>query len=169
MGAPRDDAEWDRLWADLASSDPKVGYAAAWRLADAAAPSVAFLKPRLKPPPGPAVGRLTALVADLESDSFAKRQAASKELAALGEAADFALRDALKAGLSPEAAKRIEALLPQRYGPPSADTLRLGRAVHALEVMGTPAARALLTDLARGDAVMRLTRDAREALARMPH
>jgi hypothetical protein len=166
--APSNDAEWDRLWTDLASADPKAGYAAAWRLADAPEPAIAFLKRRLKHSPGPKADRLAALVADLESESFAKRQAASKELASLGEVVEPVLRDALKAGMSAEAVRRIEDLLSGRHAAPTADALRQGRAIHALEGIGTPAAKALLVDLAAGDAAARLTRDAQEALSRLP-
>jgi len=48
----------------------------------------------------------------------------------------------------------------------SPDMLRRLRAVAALVMMGTPAARALLRRVAAGEPRARLTRDARAALAR---
>jgi len=48
-----------------------------------------------------------------------------------------------------------------------AEHRRLGNAVEILEMVGTPAARRLLADLAKGDRGARLTRDARLALDRL--
>jgi predicted Ser/Thr protein kinase len=51
------------------------------------------------------------LIADLDSDSLLVREAASRELEKLGKAAIPALRDRLTASLSPEARRRLGALL----------------------------------------------------------
>jgi hypothetical protein len=108
------------------------------------------------------------LVADLDSDTFATRVKASKELEALGEAAAGALRRALKDKPSLEVHKRIEALL-KRLRPPvtAGETLRALRAVAVLEDIGDAECRKLLKALAGGAAEARLTGDAKAALARL--
>ena len=51
------------------------------------------------------------LIADLDSETFAVRDSAMKELTKLGDAAAPALRDALDKAPSAEARRRIEGLL----------------------------------------------------------
>jgi hypothetical protein len=112
--------------------------------------------------------RLRRLVADLDADTFAVREAATRELAALGDVAAPALRAALASGPSAEMRVRAERLLRQLEAPvPSAARLRGARGVAVLEHAGTAEARRLLESLAKGTPEAPLTREAGAALARM--
>jgi hypothetical protein len=66
------------LWAALAG-EPKAAYRAIWRLSDATG-SAAFLRGKIPPARPVAEGRLQRLTADLGSETFAVRQAASEAL-----------------------------------------------------------------------------------------
>jgi WD40 repeat protein len=61
--------------------------------------------------------RLARLLAGLNSNSFAAREEATRELERLGEAAETALREALKGRPSAEVRRRAEALLAKLAGP----------------------------------------------------
>jgi hypothetical protein len=102
----------------------------------------------------------------LDNDLFAVRDAAAKELAKQGEGIAPLLKHALEGQPSPEARKRIEAILDRLRAGPSGETLRALRAIQALEYNGTQEARALLGKLAEG-APARQTREAKAALARL--
>jgi hypothetical protein len=122
----------------------------------------------VKPHPTAAADVTRKLLADLDGDSFERREAAVKRLKELGLQAEPALRAALRAKPSPEQKRRIEAVLaalPQAPQPPSAEELRQLRAVIVLERIGSPEARRLLEELAKGPESARLTRQALAALA----
>jgi WD40 repeat protein len=148
-------------WADLASPDPKVGLAAVRDLA--ADPDAVRLLREKFTAPDPA--RLAKLVAELDAPAFAAREAASKELAALGEAAEAALRAAAKGSPSAEVRQRAEALIRRLYptdGGRSGARLRAVRAVEVLERVGSPEAAALVREWAADE---RLPARAAEAAA----
>ena len=107
-----------------------------------------------------------SLIADLDSDDFDRREAASKELASLGPQAESTLRKALKQTDSAEVRARIRPLLkaPDQWVVTDADMLRVIRAIWVLERIGTPEARAVLDDLAKGDPEVRQTQEAKAAL-----
>jgi hypothetical protein len=108
-----------------------------------------------------------ALLADLNSDAFTKRDAASKRLKDLGLLAENALRDRLKAQPTLELRQRIEPLLKAiEETPPavSTDSLRYLRAVAALARMPASQSRTLLVDLTRGVASAPVTTAARAAV-----
>jgi len=125
--------------------------------------------------PVPALDRkqVERLVADLDRGTFRQRRAAAKELVGLGQAVTPLLRRASAKKPPIEVRKRLEEILEEiARRPASADELRRGRAVLALEVIGTPAARALLKKLAGGEPAAPLTREAASTLARLvpsPH
>jgi RNA polymerase sigma factor (sigma-70 family) len=162
-------AERDALRADLSGADAARAWRAVWRLGDAPDDAVRVAGGGLKPvSPAPA-DEVRALLADLDGDSFARREAAAKRLKELGPRAGAALRAALRAGPSAEGRKRVEALLAalEESGPPTADEVQQLRAVTVLERAGTPEARTLLAELAGGAPDARLTREARAALGRL--
>jgi hypothetical protein len=165
-GAPLDPADLDRCWTALADSDPKVGYAAAWRLAAAPDAAVPFLSGMLdRPLPEPA--RIARLIADLDHARYPTREQATKELEAIGEQAVGALREARKGKVSAEQAERINNLVAKFAGPkPSPDRLRSARAVAALELIGGPRARAVLDAVAKGPPGAPRTEEAKAALGR---
>jgi WD40 repeat protein len=159
----------DKLWTALAGSGEDVFRAmGVWTAAGADA--VAYFKARLRPVPLVTEKRLQQLLADLDSPTFARREAASKELAALGEVAEPALRKLAANPPSLEVRRRAELVLAKtaemvtRFPSPA---LRPERAVWILERIGTLEARALLETLARGDPRAGQTRQARQALVRL--
>ncbi len=170
-GAPRakplTPADLDRLWADLAGEDAPRAHRAGWALAEAPAAAVPFLRQRLRPSAVPNAERLRRLVANLDSDDFATREAATAELTKLGAAAAPALRAALKDNPPAEMRRRAAALLTKVREASSPERLRQGRAVAALERMGTAEARHLLEALAKGAPGDDLAEDARGAIQRL--
>lgn len=111
---------------------------------------------------------MAKLVSDLDSDAYAVRQAATRELSKLGERAETILRAALKNRPSLEARRRIEELLTRlRRREWSAEQLRERRAVMVLEQIATEEARQVLRSLVGGAADAWMTQDAKAALARL--
>jgi hypothetical protein len=126
------------------------------------------LKKRLPPAAAPDAKRLADLIADQDSETFARRDAAMKGLADLGELAEPALRAALENGPSLEVRRRLEELLEKLAGlGTTGEPLRASRAVEALERIGTPEARQVLTRLAAGAPGAWRTREAKAALDRL--
>src|SRR5262249_24850651 len=93
--------------------------------------------------------------------------AATKELTRLGEGMMPLLQRALENQPSPEARKRIEAILVRLQGPPTGEILRAQRAIQVLEYAGSAEAGDVLKKLAGGDESARQTREAKEAVARL--
>lgn len=162
--------ELERLWSDLGHKDGMRAYHAVWRLAAACASAVTFLAPRLRPVPRVEEEKLTRLIADLDSDTFATRERALAELQRLGEQAEPALRKALAAKPSLELSRRVRALLDRvERRTLSTEQLHALRAVEVLEHIGTDEARAVLRSLAAGAPPATLTREAKAALERLTH
>jgi WD40 repeat protein len=160
--------ELDQLWKDLAETDGARADRAIWRLVTVAGEGVPFLKERVRPVPPPDADRLRQLVADLANDRFAVRQKAAQDLDRLGELAGPALEAALAGGPAVDLRDRLTALLKAIEGRPwDGEGLRVSRAVRALEYAGTPEARRVLADLARGAAGARLTREAAASTQRL--
>jgi hypothetical protein len=157
----------DRPLDRLVSENAEEAYQAVWALStDPAGPKQ--LRERFPPADGPTPGTVTGWIADLDHATFARREAASTALAKAGELAEPAVRRALMAGPTPEARQRLEKVLagltPRR---PSRDDVTHARAVQAMELANTPAARKVLEDWAAGVEGVWLTTDARAALARL--
>ncbi len=151
----------------LADADAGKAWRAGWRLAADPAASVPFLQKRLRPAEVDAA-RIAKLLAALDSDDFEGREAASRELAKLGELAGPAVRKALGANPSPEARRRLEELTRKLGGPvESMEEARALRCVEALEHIGSADARRLLDELGKGAAGARVTREAKAALERL--
>jgi hypothetical protein len=160
-------AELEACWADLAGADGGRALAALSRLADAPGQAVPLLRERLRPARAPAAAELRELVSALDAADFSRRQQATKRLRELGELAEGSLREALGGGLSPEARRRVEALLAEPRLVRAPEDRRHLRAVRALEGIGSPEARRVLEGLSRGASAARLTREARAALDRL--
>jgi WD40 repeat protein len=164
-------ADFDRLWADLAKADAAAGDRAVWALAAEPAAAVALFKERLsRAARGGDAARVARLIAQLDDDDFGTREKADQELERLGLAAVPALRAALARKPSAEARRRVTRLLVPHEARsvllPPGDALRAARAVHALELIGTPPARQVLQELRDGPP-SRISEDAREALERL--
>jgi WD40 repeat protein len=155
-------------WADLASNNARVAHDAVWALAGTPEQAVALLRKHLRPVQ-PADGkRLKKLIGDLSAEDDETRIRARRELEALGEQAGPVLRKALAAATDVDVRLQLQVLLSRLdSGEQSAEELRASRALQVLELAGTPAARRLLAELARGAPTARLSREARASLDRL--
>jgi hypothetical protein len=138
---------------------------AVWILTAFSNESVAFLKDRLHPVSSAKQKEFEQLIADLASDSFERREAASRELT-LGIVADSVLKNALANHPSLEMRRRLETILDDlpNWREKNAELLRQARAVWVLQQIGTPEAKALLEKVAAGAPSARLTQKAKDAL-----
>jgi hypothetical protein len=127
---------------------------------------VPILKDRLLPAEAVNAGRLSKLLAELDSDQFTVREQAAKELSQLSERVEPAVRRLLQDKPSLEVRNRVKAILAGARPIPPAATLRSLRAIQVLERIGTPEARGVLRNLASG-AAARETREAKAALERL--
>jgi hypothetical protein len=107
------------------------------------------------------------MVVNLGSDEFDVRQRAAAELARIGDSAAGALRNALTTQLPIEARRRIEQILSGLDAKAAPLYLRQSRALEALELIATPAARDLLHALSTGEPTARLTQEAAAAKRRL--
>jgi WD40 repeat protein len=155
------------LWSDLAGEDAGKAYMAIRALADDPQETIPFLEGRLRPTPATTPEQIRRWIADLDSDEFAVRQAAQKELQRVGEEAIPLLRERLAAKPSLEVRKHIDDLLAQTKVLHEGEILRGVRAAAVLERIGSPEARRLLERLARGAPAARLTREAKSSLERL--
>jgi WD40 repeat protein len=168
-GASRSPQELESLWRDLAGSDAPAAYRAMECLAAAPAQALPLLQARL--PQTAALfysRRIAGLIADLDNPRYTVRQAASRQLEALGELAEPALQDVLASQPNQEVRRRAERLL-NRLSQPAASSewWRALRALEVLEYMGTPEAQHVLKLLADGAPAARLTQEARASLKRL--
>jgi WD40 repeat protein len=165
--AERSPAELEADWKDLAA-DAATGYAALGRLVSSPERAVSFLGKQLQSAKPVDTRRIEQLIADLDGGRFQVREQATNGLAALVEHAGPALRKALAGGPSPEARRRLEALLDRLDGGSlSAETVRQIRTVEALESIANLEARRLLEKLAAGHTETRLTQEAKAAAGRL--
>jgi RNA polymerase sigma factor (sigma-70 family) len=155
-----------RLWSDLAGDDAPRAYQAAGTLIADPERSVPFLRDRLHAVKED-TPRIRKLIVDLNSEQFAVRDAARKELEKMDDAAHAVLRQALKEATSLEQRRRLEALLSVGWVVRSPEKLRQIRAVMVLEQIGDAEARRVLERLAAGAAEARQTREAKAALERL--
>jgi hypothetical protein len=159
----------DGLWSALCGDDAGAAFAAMADLAAAPDLAVALLRRELKPAPAaPTDAELDRAFVDLDSEDFATRERASRRLAEFGELAVPGVRNRLAKAASAEVRRRALDFL-GRFDPPapSPDRLRQMRAVELLERIATPAARDVLSELAKGAAEAPLTLDAAAALERL--
>jgi RNA polymerase sigma factor (sigma-70 family) len=164
----RTPADRERLWADLADEDAGRAYRAVWALAATPDTAVALLGAHLKPAAAPDAERVRRLIADLNSDRFAAREVASKELQDFGSAVRPSLRRALEGNPGPEARRRLQQLLDAPEARPDTPEERRGvRTAAALEMIGTKEARGLLEKLAGGAGDALATREAKASLRRL--
>ncbi len=156
------------LWDDLGSADAGRAYQAAWALAGAGDRAAAWLKERLRPTPEPDAKRVERLIADLNSDDFDVREAATEELSRLERTIEATLRAKLEADPGTEQKHRLELLLNRlKVGSSDAYRMRQNRALIVLELIGTPAAREVLATLAGGAKAADLSREAKLSLDRL--
>ncbi len=137
--------EWPHWWADLALPGGEKAHRAIWGLVSEPRESLPVIRRwvgELCPMP------IDKLLADLDHDEFARREAASQQLERLGDLAVPALRRALAGKLEIEPRRRIERILARReVGPASGvdEGLRMLRVLEVLELVASAEARAILT------------------------
>ena len=169
-------ATFEGLWGALADGAPEACRAVAeltgGKSPDGADAATVLLEQKLKLAGRPAshdARRIPQLIADLDSRSYQGRQRAHAALRRLGSLAGPALAEALKTAATEELRSRLRSLLEAiRTNPPAdGETLRLLRAVWALERIGTARARAALAGLAADKDMPVLAAEAAAALARL--
>ncbi|OAI48170.1 hypothetical protein AYO44_07875 [Planctomycetaceae bacterium SCGC AG-212-F19] len=158
------------LWDMLAEKHWQRPVLASQTLARFPEQAVALLRERLPPAP-PADPKKAAeasrWVKDLASDRFPAREKAAEELDKLGSAAVPALRAVLEAKPTLDLRTRVESLLAKLEVPMSRERARELWAVHLLEEIGTPEARAVLETLTKGARDAWTTDKAKAALERL--
>jgi WD40 repeat protein len=162
--------EMHQNWADLAGRDGPAGYRAMWALVTDPKRAVKALRaglPECQQILAKRRQQLPMILAELDDDSFQRREAASTELDELGDEAEPIIRKALANKPSLEVRRRLEKLLAKPPLVPPGELLRGIRAVAVLELIGTPEAREVLETAAKGPAVDRLTKEAKAALERL--
>jgi hypothetical protein len=168
QGSPiaTDDRSLETWWTDLRDADAEKAHTSSWNLVAAPAEAVRIMRQHLAPASSAPADKMRQLVYDLDSNQFARRKAASQQLADLEELAYPALAAALQSNPSVEKRQRIEALLGAPRIVRSPATLQAIRAVEVLEQIGTPDAKQLLTMLAGGAPEARVTQEAKASLER---
>ncbi|HEY7155306.1 MAG TPA: sigma-70 family RNA polymerase sigma factor [Gemmataceae bacterium] len=158
----------EELWNELASADTAKAYRALQTLAATPAQAVSLLSQRLPKSVSADTAKLTRLLTDLDSEQFAVRERASRELEGLGMSAETAVRQALGKNPSLEVRRRLEPILDKlESGARTTEELRILRAIEVLEWIGSPEARRLLEELARDSPDDWLTWEAKASLERL--
>jgi hypothetical protein len=155
----------DKLWTNLGGA-PNSAYPIAWALMGNPDKAVAVLKKRLEPDRGASDKEISELITNLASPKFAQRDPALKRLKEIGTRALPLLEQALKKSPNLETTRRIEELLRTVETALTPEALRDLRGLQILEMVGTPEARAVLTDITRGDPGAAKTKLAQAALDR---
>jgi hypothetical protein len=164
---PATETDLARWWTDLASADARKAGAAITGFIPVADQSVKALGTRLQAIEPLEERRLAQLLADLDTDVFARRQSASDALAEYGDRIEEMLRGELKQNVPIEVRRRIQVLLDKiEVGAMPLATLQRLRAIEVLERIGTPSACRTLERLAAGAPEAWETRAARSALGR---
>jgi WD40 repeat protein len=157
-----------QAWDDLKQPDASQADQAMSAMVTSPEDGVPFLQKNLLPVEPVDPLRVSRFVADLDSDQFEVRRAATQELENLAEIAESALRKALAEKPSLEVQQRIERLLDKLRLPiRSPEKLRLLRAIEILECIGTAEAQEVLKALAKGAPEALLTQEAKSALERL--
>src|SRR5205814_2104842 len=103
------------------------------------------------PDAGASDKEIQELIKNLSAARFAQRDVAMRRLKQIGTRSLPALEKALKSAPDLETTRRIQELLKTVETTLTPETLRDLRGLQILEMIGTPAARRLLTEIARGD------------------
>jgi RNA polymerase sigma factor (sigma-70 family) len=155
-------------WQALAEEDAVRAFQGITTLVIAAEKAAPFLRDRLEPARVPNKAQMARWVRELDSDDFAARQKATTALRQVGPAAGPTLRKALASKPSPEVKRGIEVILSALdQAPLTGDELRAVRAIEALEMVHTLAAREVVARLAGGAPGAQATEAAKAALERM--
>jgi hypothetical protein len=161
----------ESIWNDLTRHDD-AGTKKAWQgiaaMSKMPARAVPFLKARVKATPAVDAKLIAQLLIEIDNNVFRTRTLAQAKLEELGELAHAAIEKKLaEKSHTLETTRLLQGLADKSRTTLTGDELRRLRAVEILGLMGTPEARAVLADLARGADGVVLTEQARKALARL--
>ncbi|HWG42285.1 MAG TPA: sigma-70 family RNA polymerase sigma factor [Gemmataceae bacterium] len=158
----------ESAWNDLATRESAASFQSEGRFLAAPADAVKLFAEKIKPVEALDPKRIQRLIADLGSDVFAVREAASQALHGLDEQALPYLEATRKRPESLEVRLRVTRILEQRQGVAiTSERLRRIRAVAILERIGDGASKKLLKRWAGGPVGALLTREASAALKRL--
>ena len=159
------------LWDDLASPDNTFALWVAGVLNSDPARAMALFKDRLKPVTSDYEERLRRAITDLQDEDFKVRERALDELRRIGSEAIPPLRELQRTATDPRLQARLRAFLTiaelDGVTPSLPDVARQMRAVAVLETIGTPEAREVLEELAKGAPSARLTETAQAGAGTM--
>ncbi|HJZ90726.1 MAG TPA: sigma-70 family RNA polymerase sigma factor [Gemmataceae bacterium] len=156
----------DRPLERLAGESAEDARAAIWAIAaDPDGPN--RLRERVPPVVEPKPETIQGWIADLDHATFARRETASAALTRAAVVCEPAMRRALQDKPTAEARERLTKVLTGITRRPSRDDVTHSRAVQAMELANTAAARKVLEEWASGVEGAWLTIDARAALERL--
>ena len=170
MRPPRvaDSVSLESAWNALSAREAAESFRSEGRFLAARVETVKLFAEKIKLAEALDPKRIQRLLADLGSNVFAVREAASKALRGLDEQAIPHLEASLKGAASVEVLTRVKKILEQHQrAAPSSEQLRQQRAVMILEMIGDGASQNLLQRWAGGPAGARLTMEASAALKRL--
>jgi WD40 repeat protein len=156
----------ERVWRDLGSEDVARAYRAMGILVNHAKESMPFLQKRVGPKVPVKAERLGRLLSDLDDESFAVREKATRELKKLGDVVKARLEKVLAEPPSAEVAGRVTRVLKSFATPPPEEWQRL-RTVSVLELIGSKQSMQFLEKLGQGAPGAALTTEAQAARKRL--
>lgn len=158
----------DGWWRELADNDAAKAYQTIIKLVEIPDKAIPYLRERLLAEKLPSPQEIGALIGDLGSASFAKREAASRALEKLGPAAERTLIGRLSENPSAEIHGRIEQIWKKLASRRTTLVeLRLGRALEVLERIGNVDANKTLKEVGEKQGENWLGEEARKGLARL--
>jgi RNA polymerase sigma factor (sigma-70 family) len=164
-GTPPAAVDVEQLWHDLADADGKKAFAAVRQLVARPNVAVEMIRKNLRPATDLDPARVEKLLRDLDAESYAVRTAVAAELSNLADRIEKTLLRARDLA-SEDSKRRLDAIL-EAVTKPTSERLRQTRALGILEVIATPQAAAILTELSRGNKDDRLTIAASESRERL--
>jgi hypothetical protein len=158
----------ESAWNDLAAREAGKSFKSEGRFLAAPADAVKFFAEKIKPVEALDPKRIQRLLADLDSNEFAVREAASKALDGLDQQAQPYLEETLKSAKSAEVRDRVKRILERQQGAAiTSEQLRQIREVMVLELIGDGESKNLLKRWAGGPVGALLTVEASLALKRL--
>ena len=160
--------DFQSYWDDLGNLNARKAYQAI-RLLRFSDPSIfPWIRHRLSSEKPPSLEEIRGLIANLDHDSYSKREDAMQQLTMLAGTAETTLRNVLCSHPSLETHRRIEIILERLQGDKLCrEELRRIRLVELLERIRTPEAKDLLTFLAANRFYLRSATEANAALQRI--
>jgi hypothetical protein len=164
--APATAEQMQRAWDDLGADDAAVAHQAGIKMILSPEPAVALIRTKARPAVGVDRDKIAPLIKDLDSPRFQVREQAARQLEAMRDLAEPALRTALANAPSLEVKRRLDFLLEKAAVNSPAQVHQL-RILTVLERIADPDARRVLESLSRGSSDSRFTQEAQASLRRL--